>query len=128
MSWRPRNHASGSSNDHADGGFVTVAVAGLLLVLVSVAWLVEALGAVAVARHRAATAADLAALAAAAHAIEGPTPACRAAAVIAERQGARVRRCSVDGLDALVEVVVRPPGRLGSFGEAISVSRAGPTR
>lgn len=111
-----------------DEGFVTVAMAGLILVLVSVTVLVAGLGAVAVTRHRAATAADLAALAAAGQALEGRVTACRAAARVAEAQGAEVADCRLDGSDALVEVTVRPPGRLGALGAARAWARAGPER
>jgi secretion/DNA translocation related TadE-like protein len=109
-----------------DAGFVTVAVAGLLLVLLSVTSLVAVLGAVGVARHRAAAAADLAALAAAERALEGPSAACTAAATVARRQSARLTSCSLDGLEAWVEVTVRPPGRVGLMGEARARSHAGP--
>lgn len=114
-------------NRRTEAGFASIAVAGLLLVLLAVSSLVAVLGAVAVARHRAASAADLSALAAAAHALEGTGPACRAAAHIAQRQGARVRACWVEGLAVVVEVSVRPSGPLGSHGEARAISRAGPT-
>ena len=111
-----------------DEGFVTVAMAGLMLVLISVTVLVAGLGAVAVTRHRAATAADLAALAAAGHALEGTVTACAAAGRVAEAQGAAVVDCRFDGSDALVEVTVRPPGRLGALGAARAWARAGPDR
>jgi secretion/DNA translocation related TadE-like protein len=113
-------------NRQGDEGFIAVAVAGLVLVLVSVSSLVACLGAVAVARHRAATAADLAALAAAGHALEGEPTACGAAARVAEAQGAVVQVCRLDGADALVQVTVRPVGRLGSLGAAQAWARAGP--
>jgi secretion/DNA translocation related TadE-like protein len=109
-------------------GFVTVAVAGLALVLVSVSAVVATLGAVAVARHRAAAAADLAALAAAQHAVEGRAAACGAARRVAQAQAAALQTCDLDGLDAVVRVSVTPPGRLGRWGAAEAVARAGPTR
>ena len=109
-----------------DRGFVTIAVAGLLLMLLSVTALVATLGAVAVARHRAAAAADLAALAAASRALEGSGAACQAAATVARRQSAHLLSCSISGLEALVVVGVRPPGRIGLLGEARATSRAGP--
>lgn len=62
-----------------EAGFVTVAVAGLTLVLVAFSAVVATLGAVAVDRHRAAAAADLAALAGAGHVLDGPARACGAA-------------------------------------------------
>lgn len=110
-----------------EGGFVTIAVAGLALVLVSIATLVATLGAVAVARHRAAAAADLAALSAARHVLEGQPAACKAAARTAELQGALVVSCVLLGLDAVVEVTVRPAGSLGSLGVGHGRARAGPS-
>jgi secretion/DNA translocation related TadE-like protein len=107
-------------------GFVTVAMVGLMLVLVVVSALVATLGAVAVARHRAAAVADLAALAAASHALEGSTAACGRARQVAQAQRARLETCALDGLDVLVEVSVRPPGPLGGYGQARAASRAGP--
>ncbi|MCW2599064.1 MAG: hypothetical protein JWM02_893 [Frankiales bacterium] len=109
-----------------DEGFVAVAMAGLVLLLVSVSAVVACLGAVAVARHRAATAADLAALAAAGHALEGAATACAVASRVAERQGARIQACQLEGWDAVVDVTVRPPGRIGALGVARARARAGP--
>ena len=48
-------------------------------------------------RHRSAAAADLAALAAAAGALEGQQAACAQARQVAEEQGARLVRCAVQG-------------------------------
>ena len=73
-------------DDRDERGFVTVAVAGLMAVLLAVTGAVALLGAVAVARHRAATAADLAALAAAEPRAGGP------AAGLPSRPGASPRR------------------------------------
>ncbi|MBY8881399.1 hypothetical protein K7862_27725 [Streptomyces sp. PLK6-54] len=70
-----------------------------------------------VARHRAGGAADLAALAAADHALDGSRVACGLAKKVAEAQGARLRRCEVEG--EVVEVVAE-------VGGAQVRSRAGP--
>ncbi|MGK5628025.1 Rv3654c family TadE-like protein [Streptomyces sp. URMC 123] len=56
-----------------------------------------AMGQAVVTRHRAAGAADLAALAAADHALEGRVAACARAAHVAAAHGARVVRCAVRG-------------------------------
>ena len=112
----------------SENGFVTLAVAGLALVLIAVSAVVATLGAVAVARHRAAASADLAALAGAGHAVEGGDSACAAAADVARAQGARLTGCRLEGLDVVVEVTVTPPGRLGLLGRARAISRAGPAR
>jgi secretion/DNA translocation related TadE-like protein len=107
-----------------DDGFVAIALAGFVLVLVSVAVVVTSLGAVAVARHRAAAAADLAVLAGAAHVLDGTS--CRAAAQVAQAQGATVDSCEVQGQEVTVVVSVRPAGSLGRLGVARARSRAGP--
>lgn len=109
-------------------GFVTVAVAGLIALLLAVTGAVAMLGGVAVARHRAAAAADLAALAAASHALEGQDAACAAAGVVAVAHRARLDRCTLLGSDATVEVTVSPSGALGRWGQARGVARAGPVR
>jgi secretion/DNA translocation related TadE-like protein len=65
-------------------------------------------------------AADLAALAAAEHAVRGDPGACAAAGEVAGANGARLTACTV-GDGAVVEVAVAVPVRLGPLG----VSRAG---
>jgi secretion/DNA translocation related TadE-like protein len=81
-----------------------------LLVTVTVATMC-AVGVIA-GHRRAQSAADLAALAGASALQDGGDP-CQRAGSIAERNGARLRRCEVDGWDVAVEVVasgVRLPG------------------
>jgi secretion/DNA translocation related TadE-like protein len=77
-------------------------------------------------RHRAETAADLAALAAAVHAPDGPASACAEAASVAAANGGSLRACRVVGDD--VEVAVSRPVRLGGLGvrTAVARARAGP--
>lgn len=77
-------------------------------------------------RHRAAAAADLAALAAADRALEGQGPACARAAVIAAAGGARLAGCRLAGLVVDVTVAVPAPGVLRPFGPATARARAGP--
>jgi secretion/DNA translocation related TadE-like protein len=101
------------------------AVGGVAVVMAVLAGVVVLTQAV-VARHQAESAADLAALAAASHAPAGAGPACAEAAWVAERMRAALLECSLSGLDALVEVVVVPPGVLGQFGSAAARARAGP--
>lgn len=108
-----------------DDGFTTVASLGLLVVVVAATLVVLALGVVQVTRHRAEAAADLAALAAAHHALEGPEAACRAARQVVEAQRASLRDCTLDGLDAVVRVTVPLPGRLGPLGPVPAQARAG---
>lgn len=111
-----------------DCGFVTVAVVGLLVVLLVLGGLTATLGSIAVLRHRAAAAADLAALAAAKHAIEGPQVACAAARAVARAQGADLRSCRLEGWDATVAVRIPGHGRLAGLGSANGRARAGPVR
>ncbi len=104
-----------------DRGAATVWAACAIAGLVVVAGLLWGLGSAAIARHRAAGAADLAALAAAGQAAEGSDVACGQALWVAERMGARVVSCRFEGWDALVEVVVDT-----GLGPAAGRARAGP--
>lgn len=99
----------------------TVWAAVATVTLCTVFAVVLALGQVVVARHRAGGAADLAALAAADRALEGPVAACRAAQQVATAQGAEVVRCAVRGEVADVAARVR----LGPYSPEVR-SRAGP--
>ncbi|MFF5718603.1 Rv3654c family TadE-like protein [Streptomyces buecherae] len=82
--------------------WVAVAASALCVVFA----VVLTMGAVVVARHRAGGAADLAALAAADHALEGERVACGLAERVARAQGARVVKCAVRGeiADLVAEV------------------------
>ncbi|MFH8472589.1 Rv3654c family TadE-like protein [Streptomyces sp. NPDC018000] len=82
---------------------------------------VLALGQVVVVRHRAAGAADLAALAAADRALQGPEEACGAAEEVAAAQGAVLVRCTVRG--EIADVTARVSS--GPYEPAVR-SRAGP--
>ncbi|SDK44523.1 Rv3654c family TadE-like protein [Streptomyces indicus] len=88
-----------------DRGSATVWVVGLIGVLCLIlAGLLLAAQAV-VARHRAGAAADLAALAAADHALRGQEAACASALRVARAQGTDVVRCAVRG--EIADVTVR---------------------
>ncbi|WP_436847295.1 Rv3654c family TadE-like protein [Streptomyces buecherae] len=89
--------------------WVAVAASALCVVFA----VVLSMGAVVVARHRAGGAADLAALAAADHALEGERVACGLAERVARAQGARVVKCAVRGeiADLVAEV---PAARVAS--------------
>ncbi len=102
----------------------TVALAGVLAAVGLAAVLV---GAAVVARHRAASAADLAALAAASRAVAGDPAACATAGEVAQANGAALTGCTVGG-GAVVEVSVEVGVRLGPLGSrhAAAVARAGP--
>jgi secretion/DNA translocation related TadE-like protein len=110
-----------------DRGSGTVWMLGLIGLTWSMAVMAMTVGGVRAARHRAYAAADLAALAAAAHATGGRPGACRLAAEVARGSGARLRRCALH--DRVSEVVVTsdarsvlPLGRLTATARA----RAGP--
>jgi len=96
---------------------------GVLAVVGAAAVLV---GAAAVARHRATAAADLAALAGAVRAVEGAA-GCPTAARLAAANGAELTSCTASP-DAVVEVEVSVPVRLGRLGvhSATARARAGP--
>jgi secretion/DNA translocation related TadE-like protein len=102
--------------------WTALAVAALTTVATLSIWLVAAT----ITRHRAEAAADLAALAAASHAAEGPVRACEHAKWIADRMGVTLLTCRWQQLDALVEVRA-PSGGMAGLVEAAAHARAGPT-
>jgi secretion/DNA translocation related TadE-like protein len=97
----------------------------------AVVWLMAAVamaaGGVRAARHRAHTAADLAALAAASRAAAGSVPACRTAAVVAAGSDGRLAECTVHDRIADVTVVatVHGPGPIRAM-RLRARARAGP--
>ncbi|GAA2385632.1 flp pilus-assembly TadE/G-like family protein [Gordonia cholesterolivorans] len=123
-----RGTAMSVRGTEGDEGFSTVAgaavIAGLGFLLVAMLYS----GAAVVARHRAQSAADLSALAAAAVRVSGDGEACATARQLMSRQEGdpRMTGCVVDGDDVQLSVAVRV--RLGRFGirEARAVARAGP--
>jgi secretion/DNA translocation related TadE-like protein len=110
--------------DDRGGATVLVLAIGLVTVLVAIAS--AAVGAAIVARHRAQTAADLAALAGALDALDGVELACARAGEIAARNGGHLVACDVDGLDVVVTVEARPTGLAAVAGAAHASARAGP--
>ncbi|MFT4125756.1 MAG: flp pilus-assembly TadE/G-like family protein [Gordonia sp. (in: high G+C Gram-positive bacteria)] len=111
-----------------DEGAATLVAVGVISALVAVLLLVGHVGVAVLARHRAQSAADLSALAAAVEQVGGQGDPCAVASVIVDEQriSARVARCVVDGDDVVVEVVV--PVGLGRWGvrDAGARARAGP--
>ncbi|WP_369252475.1 Rv3654c family TadE-like protein [Streptomyces sp. R41] len=105
----------------SDRGSATVWTVGAIAVLCVVFGAVLAMGQVVVVRHRAAGAADLAALAAADHWMDGGTAACARAERVARAQRARLVRCAVEGE---ISDVTAASGR-GPFAAEVR-SRAGP--
>lgn len=110
----------------ADGGFATVWAASAIAALLVLTVFAVHLGAAVVHRHRAEAAADLAALAAAAHAIDSEPVACAHALRVTEPMTARMTTCRVTGWEATVEVEVIPSVDLPWSGIARGRARAGP--
>lgn len=110
-------------------GSAGAATVWALLVVVLV-WAAAAVGVLASAavqvRHRAGAAADAAALAAAADGGLDPAAACSAARRAADRVGAELLRCTMNGPYALVDVAVAPPPPLLWAGRVTARARAGP--
>ncbi|MEE4024443.1 Rv3654c family TadE-like protein [Gordonia sp. PKS22-38] len=113
-----------------DRGFATVLGAFAIAAVTAIAAAVLYVGGAVVARHRAQSAADLAALAAARQHVMAESDPCVAARAIADAQrvGARLEHCRVDGIDVVVAVAV--PVHLGPFGirDARASARAGPVQ
>jgi secretion/DNA translocation related TadE-like protein len=107
-------------------GSATVCAAGAILVLLTVTVIAVELAAGVIARHRAEAAADLGALAAAEHVLDGQVAACGYAERVAERMAVRLLACRLDDDDALVETAGRVA--LGvPFGTGVRArARAGP--
>lgn len=84
------------------------------------------LGAAVVARHRAQSAADTAALAAAGALPSGVAAACARSEALTERLMVRQTSCSVEGLDVIVAVEA-PIGFAGGVVAAQAAARAGPS-
>ncbi len=109
-----------------DAGVATVWAAVGVVVLLGLMTAGLDLGAAVAARHRAAAAADLAALAAAGNAVHGAEVACGRARHVAVRMDGAVTLCTVAGWEAFVEVTVSPSLRLLGLGQARARARAGP--
>ncbi|MEV7145964.1 Rv3654c family TadE-like protein [Streptomyces sp. NPDC093084] len=106
---------------YSDRGSATVWSVGAIGVLCAVFGVLLGLGQAVVVRHRAAGAADLAALAAADHWAEGTAAACARADRVARAQGARLTRCVIVG--DVSDVTTASGG--GPFGAEVR-ARAGP--
>ncbi|WP_267900878.1 Rv3654c family TadE-like protein [Actinomadura craniellae] len=112
----------------SERGSGTVWMLAFMAVVWVVAVAVMTVGGVRAGRHRAAVAADLAALAAAGRFAQGPVVACRAAAESAMGSGGRLSGCVLRGAVAEVTVTVSLRG-LAYIGSALRVTahaRAGP--
>lgn len=109
-----------------DDGTATVWVLAAGLLGLSVAIAFATAGGAMVARHRAESAADLAAIAGAIVARQGPDVACGRASLISSANGATLVACELDGLDVTVHVEVAPAGAAALAGVARGAARAGP--
>ncbi|KZB83305.1 Rv3654c family TadE-like protein [Amycolatopsis regifaucium] len=109
-----------------DRGVATAWTASIVAVLISVAVFTFWIGAAVAARHHTEAAADLAALAAASHATEGPGAACDRARQVAARMSVTLLTCRWERGDALVEVRSAAPEHLATLGQAEARARAGP--
>lgn len=115
-----RNEWTGHPEEN-DAGVATIFAClcvGLFIVITGIG---IRLGGAMLAREQAETAADLGALAGAAHMLEGTAVACARAGAIAAANRGTVVSCEVEGLDLLLEV--RTPSWGGS---AQAHARAGP--
>jgi secretion/DNA translocation related TadE-like protein len=102
---------------------------GLMALIFAVAAAVTFAGMARVARHRAQSAADLSALAAARLAFADPTRGCAEASSLAVGNGAKVTRCSIDG-DGIADIRVAMRFSLPVTGEGtvMADARAGPVQ
>ncbi len=120
---RPAEPVTDADGDRGSATIWTVAVIAALLVFATG---ILAVGSAAVTRHRAAGAADLAALAAADYAPDGEQAACGWARWVTDRMRVQLVSCHLDGWDALVQTSAEPAGPLARFGAATARARAGP--
>lgn len=115
----------GRAGERGAATVLTVAMAGLLLLVGAAAAVVGAI----VASHRSAqSAADLAALAGATALSEAARDPCGAAAEVATANDARLDRCVVEGDEVLVAVTVAGPRWLGQDEDLTAEARAGSVR
>lgn len=113
--------------ERRDRGSASLLVLAVVLMATLGAWAVITVGSAAVARHRAESAADLAALAGADVLLgRAAGEPCRAADRVARRARAALVGCLVGPATVTVEVEVRPAGPVARVGPARARSRAGP--
>ncbi len=106
-------------------GVATALALGMTVLLVISAVVAIGLVRVVAARHAAAAAADLGALAGAAAFAAGTDP-CTAAARVVAANGAGLVQCATEGADVLVAAQVRTAPLLGSSWAPAARARAGP--
>lgn len=108
-----------------EAGFATLWAVVLIIVLSMVTFIAAGLTGVTGARHRAESAADLAALAGAVSARDGGDP-CAAAAAIARSNDGELLSCTADQRVVQVSVGVLTPMIWGATWRQVGVARAGP--
>jgi secretion/DNA translocation related TadE-like protein len=124
----PSVKVSASAVALRENGSATVLVLAVAFVAVVLATLVAGIGSVAVSRHRAASAADLGALAAADVLVGRSSGSpCAAAATVVAAAGAALAACRTAGSTAEVVATVRPVGLPGRLGPVRVRARAGPS-
>ncbi|WP_370117783.1 Rv3654c family TadE-like protein [Streptacidiphilus sp. MAP12-33] len=121
----------GRRHRNSDAGSATIWLLALLGLVAFAATAALAVAGAIAARHRAESAADLAALAAAGRLLLDPGQACAEAASIASAQGATLQACVIraDALEDSVEVdvsVPSPGGLVPGLPPARGRARAGP--
>lgn len=123
---QPQRRAPGRSGwrDCAGGATVTACLALTALLLVTV--MIVQVAAVVAARHRAQSAADLAALAAANTVNAGTATACDQAEFVVRRMRVHTRSCVVEGWDVTVTVDAAVSVALLVERSVVAVARAGP--
>jgi secretion/DNA translocation related TadE-like protein len=120
---QPKRWPRSNQDDRGSATLVAVAVMAVLLALTLGG---VAVGSAVIARHRAQAAADLAALAAAAHLADGAGEACSHAAALVHAMRTVLTQCAVEDLDVVVAVDASVVfGRMG-VGPARASARAGP--
>jgi secretion/DNA translocation related TadE-like protein len=119
MATGQQNKESGVLDDR--GAVTVLAVVWLAVFGLLIAFGVQA-GGVVVRRHEVVAAADLAAVAAAAHLPEGVAVACERARWVVERMDKRLIGCAASGWEVVVEV----EGSVSPFGAMSVRARAGP--
>jgi secretion/DNA translocation related TadE-like protein len=116
-----------SRRTDAERGAGSILVLCAVAVILTAAVAVTALAAGYHARHRAATAADLAALAAAGEIRSGAPAACALAQTVAEANGGVLRSCDIGGWQVVVAVAAQIRGPATWLPDPVRRARAAPT-
>jgi secretion/DNA translocation related TadE-like protein len=127
----PRSDVGSDVREGDDTGSSTILVLGICLGAFVLVLVLVGLGSAVIARHRASSAADLAALAAADVRVgRAAGAACDAAQHVVRlraRDGLRLTSCHTEGRTGEVSVTARPGGWVSALGPARGRARAGPS-